>query len=810
MPNEAYDSIKPKVSIILPTFSRGKNGLFAAAVRSVINQEYKNWELIIVDDASVDGTEDLIALFMNDDKRINCIRHTYNIGVPAISEYEGIVKARGEYIAFIFDDNEWKKDYLYRTMEYIVLQHAKATYGLAHCYFGMGERDYIVLGDGEKFDTNYLLAKNYISTGSVVMHRSLFHDPKIGVYDPHVSLTRLCDWNLWKRLAQYYNFEATGILAGKEKRGTRSESLAKSCKGDNWISGERENNAVKIDLSIENYENLDIAFYDDENSEAYVRKVNELYGSFMSKKWWKPIAGKARKKSVFPKRLLVITRSLDASIALSFGTFSKMQNKYNVRIIYGDAFPEDILSADAVILFRDLIYLEKYLYFCKAVNVPCFYYADDNFKMLKGSESGDVFLKQMEEKWSDKALLGAFDSVIASSINLAEYIKKECHVEHAFTWNPIFDETRIYAHLPKEIITISFMGGAFREQIFINYVLPAIKRLEAEYEIELILPNSIREHLEIKMDKVHFVPRSPCLEKIVRKYAAYEPDIQIHCGPKIDNNVYKTRNALLNAVQTGAILITSNVAPFTKEQDVPECWLCAEENSVSAWENVIREAISNYDRRKTIMEAAREYCIKNYGIAVVTEQADIIFKDVMQTSDYEMLKRYETLLKYNNMYDVVNNFEKKGQNAPMQTVVIPTNSNRPLNEAILGYNGGIKECKKYAFVSTKDMFSRLGICFATLGNAKGQVVLSIKEKGNVIRKATLNMNEFVRDNWTFFVFDPIENAKGKKYTIELKMLYEEGSDLLGVFEDSSKQTLWYNAISKFGWTVKDRLYIDYK
>jgi glycosyltransferase involved in cell wall biosynthesis len=92
----------PTVSIIIPTYNRSR--LLARAVKSVLNQTYQNFELIIVDDASTDNTEEVVGSF--NDERIKYVRHEKNKG-EAVARNTGIKAARGEYIASHDSDDEW-------------------------------------------------------------------------------------------------------------------------------------------------------------------------------------------------------------------------------------------------------------------------------------------------------------------------------------------------------------------------------------------------------------------------------------------------------------------------------------------------------------------------------------------------------------------------------------------------------------------------------------------------------------------------------------------------------------------------------
>jgi teichuronic acid biosynthesis glycosyltransferase TuaG len=78
----------------------------AKSVESIISQTYKNWELIIVDDCSIDGTGNIAVKYASKDKRIRFFSIERNCG-PAVVRNKGIEKSRGQYIAFLDSDNIW-------------------------------------------------------------------------------------------------------------------------------------------------------------------------------------------------------------------------------------------------------------------------------------------------------------------------------------------------------------------------------------------------------------------------------------------------------------------------------------------------------------------------------------------------------------------------------------------------------------------------------------------------------------------------------------------------------------------------------
>lgn len=101
------------ISIIMPTYNR--KSFLPKAVDSVLAQTYENWELILVDDGSIDGTHDLMAGY--DDCRIK-YHYQDNLGVSA-ARNKGIGISNGEVIALLDSDDEWLPEKLEMQWRYM-------------------------------------------------------------------------------------------------------------------------------------------------------------------------------------------------------------------------------------------------------------------------------------------------------------------------------------------------------------------------------------------------------------------------------------------------------------------------------------------------------------------------------------------------------------------------------------------------------------------------------------------------------------------------------------------------------------------
>jgi glycosyltransferase involved in cell wall biosynthesis len=92
------------VSIVLATHNGSR--LISKAISSVAGQTYPHWELIVVDDGSTDGTQELVAELATTDRRIICVRSERCLGLYEALDV-GIRAAKGGLIARIDDDDEW-------------------------------------------------------------------------------------------------------------------------------------------------------------------------------------------------------------------------------------------------------------------------------------------------------------------------------------------------------------------------------------------------------------------------------------------------------------------------------------------------------------------------------------------------------------------------------------------------------------------------------------------------------------------------------------------------------------------------------
>ena len=103
------------VSIIMPSYNTAP--YIAKSIQSVIDQTYKDWELIIVDDCSKDNTDEVIKPYLND-ARIKYLENDRNSGA-AVSRNYALREAKGKWIAFLDSDDLWMPEKLEKQIAFM-------------------------------------------------------------------------------------------------------------------------------------------------------------------------------------------------------------------------------------------------------------------------------------------------------------------------------------------------------------------------------------------------------------------------------------------------------------------------------------------------------------------------------------------------------------------------------------------------------------------------------------------------------------------------------------------------------------------
>jgi glycosyltransferase involved in cell wall biosynthesis len=196
-----------KVSVVLPTYNCAE--YVGATVESVLNQTYKNYELIIVNDGSTDDTNQVLAHYIDNNSTIRYFKQE-NKG-HAAARNAGISTATGDFIAFIDSDDKWLPDKLDAQVRAF---EEDPEVGFVHCnLYGFGENQEVrVRGpqltqeetdqySGYIFDNLYF-RKIIITTTSVMIRKECID--AVGMFDENLTRFGSEDRDLFLRILREY------------------------------------------------------------------------------------------------------------------------------------------------------------------------------------------------------------------------------------------------------------------------------------------------------------------------------------------------------------------------------------------------------------------------------------------------------------------------------------------------------------------------------------------------------------------------------------------------------------------------------
>ncbi len=234
----------PRVSILTPAYNCEK--YIVETIESALKQTFQDFEMIIVDDGSIDRTQEIVERYVfNFPEKI---RYIYQAnGGPAKARNRGIRESKGEYLALLDADDLWLPN---RLEETVAVLNRKAEVGLVHA------KTKRILEDGRFTETPrknirylsghifpyILLRKANISCLTVLFRKECVE--KVGYFDETKECFGVEDRDLWLRIASnyriefidkvlgYYRLRSSGISQGEKIQANKIYVINKHCSSE--------------------------------------------------------------------------------------------------------------------------------------------------------------------------------------------------------------------------------------------------------------------------------------------------------------------------------------------------------------------------------------------------------------------------------------------------------------------------------------------------------------------------------------------------------------------------------------------------
>ena|GEM_PF-1654444 len=584
----------PMISVIMPVYSRKRSSI-ETAVKSVLRQTFRDYELIIIDDGSRDSTLEWLIQYQKLDERIVIIRHELHSGLPALRINEGIFIARGRYIAYQSADQEWFPNCLedlYREIE--------------------------------KAPEPSLVYGSFLSLQSVLHHKSVFD--KCGLFDPHVILKGDSARDFLYRAAS----AVPVIRIDKRVAGFHRDTEEREEYPGQGAHIKRFMGIPRSDLlsykNIESYPVDEMAGYQGYFDEEEIDEINRfVLIPYKNKKTYFYTAEQLCLENISrprTKTLMIVKWSFSTSIDVHIRNFTNRIAKFPYRFFFidertlikmrksGSLKPEDY---DICILYKTVEHISALLMTeNRNRRKPTLYVMDDNM-LLFYTLGKEVGLPPGSEKY------GYLEEQVRGSHAILTYnalISKYCR-----RYNPHIIQNSI--NIPSKYldtgktsrghrIRFAVFTGSIRRREF-SWLWPVLREISEKYKdrIEFHFWGLDPSEFGRLHCPVHYRPFTHSYEQYLNalRRSFFHYHICLLDG-KLEVSRSKTAIKFLEGTVAGAVGIFSDVEPY---HSLPGSQCIKAKNDRDHWKAALEKAIETEEAtRWSIYERARKAILKEF------------------------------------------------------------------------------------------------------------------------------------------------------------------------------------------------------
>ncbi len=257
------------------------------------------------------------------------------------------------------------------------------------------------------------------------------------------------------------------------------------------------------------------------------------------------------------------------------------------------------ISASAVIFSRNLFEASRLLRAARDIGIPRYYFLDENVLTMREEPQHHTHYFHEHSEAALRSELQEFTCVLVPNVKLANYLcEKKIHrniieLPPTVAKLPVHPAARTIETLKfkkTRVVRLAYFSARMRQGLFAQVVLPALRKLAYLYDIELIAFGCAPHSLDDPSSplRVRTPEWEPNYENALAALQSWNPEIILQPDLETMSTPYKMPHLLLSAARIGAVLVASNIAPYTDltNQARPPIVLAA--NTCHSWEESIR------------------------------------------------------------------------------------------------------------------------------------------------------------------------------------------------------------------------------
>lgn len=283
-----------------------------------------------------------------------------------------------------------------------------------------------------------------------------------------------------------------------------------------------------------------------------------------------------------------------------------------------------IAEAVAVVVVRALFECREVAWSARLAGVPCYYFIDDNFVILREQGGEPAKYVQAYSLPAVRNALRRFAGVLVATDPLLEYFRREAVHKRLFQFPPCAVPDAPFDRPASPSLRVAFFGGQHLRAKVLERLVPVVRQLALRTPTQLILMGVTAEVPDSPGVTVTRPPYEPSYSGGLNVLARTGVDVLVHpSADGMQNNSYKNPHALITAHALGAALVTSNAAPYAQLRDERVALLCEDDDE--SWLQALR-SVSSDDQRHPWVSRIAAYCERHFdgrvNDAVIDEISD--------------------------------------------------------------------------------------------------------------------------------------------------------------------------------------------